>query len=1123
MPDERAFITRVETADVDTFADLLEQPTQDEERALRDYFGDARYRYLHSLALRRERSGRDDGPKAGNVVVIHGFLGSDLTVEDRHGHAAHVWPHVSAIADGDLLRLRLAENGLQDAAPGDHVRATGIVKRYYGELLLTLAESWNVHAFHYDWRKNLDIAADRLHAQLSTWFDERDPVHLVTHGMGGLVARAFIERHQTRWDSIWDPGDGEDRLPGTRGGRLVMLSTPNQGSFEVVRTLSGMGTIQLLADLAPNIAATDLARVFASFVSPWQMLPSNHGRPELDPLYDPDTYGDRLDVPASRIAVAYDYHERLHKAVVDARRMVCINGMNRATVDGIKDVHKLSTMDGYTATWDGDGWVPASMSELIDPDGETVPIFHVDDDHGGLPSNRMLLAALDDVLLTGRSARLHEMPPIATGDRGNAIDFLARRRVDERSQLDAIVRRAPTGTVGRYAARASRDGAVASVSSNAREFEEFLTQGILHAQDDRVAGTMNGRSKPVRIEIRLVAGHLEDFDDELAVSSDTMPVDVVSVGLYLGSRPLIETRALDLAISAARPGMERDGGPSVLSETDRLIAQFAERGTIRGELGQVFLFDDPRLRTLGDHGSRLIAVVGMGLPGRFGEPELTLVARELCWTLGQLGKQHLATALIGIGRGNLSPQDATFAFLSGIKHAVTGMADDSRRALRRVTFIEPNPVTITIMQRAILAERDRLRDRQRLDIDFQPISDETLAGLRGQYRPRRRPDPDPDGAAVSRLTVTRKDDRTYRFGAITESAAIPERDVVIDPFLVEQANDGLAAAADLDSQLEEGQVLEKLLLPAEFRGQVYSSAPLVLMLDTAMARIHWEMIVQGSLPEGDGWRPFLGTSRSVTRQLHTTRSQPPDPPPPPKRTMRVLIVADPAADHRLPGAEAEGAAVELLFQQFNAVYEQTQNRVEVVTMLGPQEATRKNVMKALLLHSFDVLHFAGHCAYVEDKPESSGWIFTGGQLITAAELNRIDRIPNFIFSNACESGVTPDRSEQRSAGLGPSFAEAFFERGVTNIVCTAWPVDDVIARDFAVTLYEHLLGLEPVDADRRRGYQAAPPMQMHRAMREARTCIVDTPFGVRSWGAYQHYGNPYMRFFDPAGMTPTSG
>src|SRR5918999_5020784 len=81
------------------------------------------------------------------------------------------------------------------------------------------------------------------------------------------------------------------------------------------------------------------------------------------------------------------------------------------------------------------------------------------------------------------------------------------------------------------------------------------------------------------------------------------------------------------------------------------------------------------------------------------------------------------------------------------------------------------------------------------------------------------------------------------------------------------------------------------------------------------------------------------------------------------------------------------------------------------------------------------------------------------QRLSANELNRIDRVPKFVFSNACESGITPDRSRERSVDLAPSFAEAFFARGVANFVCTAWPVDDAAARVFALTLYSDLLGI----------------------------------------------------------------
>lgn len=401
----------------------------------------------------------------------------------------------------------------------------------------------------------------------------------------------------------------------------------------------------------------------------------------------------------------------------------------------------------------------------------------------------------------------------------------------------------------------------------------------------------------------------------------------------------------------------------------------------------------------------------------------------------------------------------------------------------------------------------------------------------------RRQGPNPTRVTLS-LDVARK---SYRFGAITDTASVPEREVTIDPAVIWTANDELAGERGPRMQKERGRFLEALLIPDELRGHLYNDAPLVMLLDATTARIHWEMVAQPELmtspvtdktvahDDGRRFNPdsFLGTSRGFTRQLRTTFAPPPEPPPPPRRVLRVLVVADPAADAHLKGAQEEGVAVADLFESFNSIAKERtgQTRIEVVSLLGPLEATRTNVLRELMLRSYDVLHFAGHCVYRwGGDPALSGWIFNAKnkELITTNELTRIDRIPKFVFSNACESGITPDRSQERSVELAPSFAEAFFARGVANFVCTAWPVDDFGARVFALVVYSSLLGLH-LDrkslglADDAGGTRAdaqhdrrQEPMVMHEAMKEARTTIARLPTGRLTWGAYQHYGNPYF-------------
>src|SRR5262249_1799735 len=151
----------------------------------------------------------------------------------------------------------------------------------------------------------------------------------------------------------------------------------------------------------------------------------------------------------------------------------------------------------------------------------------------------------------------------------------------------------------------------------------------------------------------------------------------------------------------------------------------------------------------------------------------------------------------------------------------------------------------------------------------------------------------------------------------------------------------------LDMQLERGRFLGKLILPVDLRDFLQGRDPVVMILDNATARIPWEMVAldeeqRKALDSArDQLEPedyFLGTSRGFTRQLRTTLAPRPEPEPSLKRRLRVLVVADPACDARLPGAELEGTEVADLFEKFNLVHGGSNNSVEVVRMFGPTEA-----------------------------------------------------------------------------------------------------------------------------------------------------------------------------------------
>ncbi|HJQ68071.1 MAG TPA: CHAT domain-containing protein [Blastocatellia bacterium] len=1149
--DVRGFLAHVESANAEELTAILARPGKEQEEALRFYLGDARYQRMHGMALRQRMKSRGVAARPqrkGNVVVLHGMMGSELSVINPTSATELLWvSYWGLFGRESITRLMLGDDGPR----GDYeVRATGIMKKYYGELILALNERWNARAFWYDWRKDLNVAADELNAQISSWFGDDTPVHLVAHSMGGLVSRTFVKRHPKRWKAMWD-SKSEGRL----GGRLVMLGTPNHGSFNIPQLITGLEPqVRKLAGFDPQNGLDDVLRVVNSFAGSYQMLPSPLDDDQLKKLYKSETYGD-LNIPQRLLDRALEHHKYL-KDAVDTGRMIFVAGDNQITFSGIKDWGRLNSIDSYDVTRKGDGRVTHDRAALKSA-GKAVKTYYVEEAHGDLPRNSTVLSAIDELLETGETRQLRDYP-LATRSAQGETDAVKRDMLKElKSEIEydeqsfdrtisllggadsASRGRGQTLSPGVDVDKISRGvGAVSSSRLSSEEVmaAESLLRGFLASTGQEKRRDEEGRQEdqaPAEIKLALVPGDIRKIQNNPKARRKTPVIDAISVGHYLGVRPQDAELALDISISRDLPG-KVGGKDDEVAEADLLLTQYTARGIIRGELGQPFFLNDPR-----GGGDRLIALAGMGVPGRFGMPELTVTVRELCWSLGRLGKKHLATVLIGSGNGNLSIADAISGWVRGIRHALSGSPHDKARQLERITFVEYDPRRIRPLQeaieKAIKDEGSKPDNNSKLKIIYQKLTKGELKKLEPDIAKKNEEDwksqqqqqqeSQLESSVPTRMTVEISEGN-FRFGAITENASIPERDIPLDMALVEQANDEMAAEATRSGQLERGRFLEGLLIPKDLRPAMSSNSPLVMMLDSTTARIHWEAMAQpdslpvpGSQGNVEYEDNFLGTTRGFTRQLRTTFAPPPEPPPPPRRILRVLVVADPAANAPLAGAEEEGLEVAELFESFNKVWNLSDNRVEVVRLSGPREATRTSVLRELMLRSYDVLHYAGHCFYKAENPSASGWIFGKDEYLTANELNRIDRIPKFVFSNACESGVTPERAGSRTVELAPSFAEAFFKRGVSNFVCTAWPVDDVAARRFAITLYSNLLGLAELPDQPNRYERASTdddymPDCMHAAMRKARIAIANTPNGVQTWGAYQHYGDPYLRFFD---------
>ena len=112
------------------------------------------------------------------------------------------------------------------------IEAAALVPFIYDLLRFDLDwHRYSVGVFPFDWRKNLDRAADLLHEQMARLMDTTTkPIHLIAHSQGALVARRALQK--LRQDK------GED-LVRQHLGHLVLLGPANYGTFSAAFALAG--------------------------------------------------------------------------------------------------------------------------------------------------------------------------------------------------------------------------------------------------------------------------------------------------------------------------------------------------------------------------------------------------------------------------------------------------------------------------------------------------------------------------------------------------------------------------------------------------------------------------------------------------------------------------------------------------------------------------------------------------------------------------------------------------------------------------------------------------------------------------------------------------------------------
>jgi hypothetical protein len=918
------------------------------------------------------------------ALVLPGTMGSELSVG-----GAPVWLDYRALFKGGLKRLHMS---------ADAVLPGGLVDDFYGPLLDFLARTHRVEYFAYDWRLSVcDAAArlaERLEALLPLAEAQQQPVHIVAHSMGGLVVRAMMA----------DGGRGADawaritRLPGSR---LLMLGTPNAGSHEAVRWLTGHNPTQArlaLLDFTQDTAdIVDLVRTYPGLL---ELLPFSADAPDFADAARWQQLRDALGArwrtaDADALKAVRATWNLLEAAPIDARFVRYVAGCQPATVID----YQIADEDDpwplgrrridFVATARGDGTVSWASGAL-----PGVPMWYVEDTaHDALCAQRRAFDAYLELLQTGSTTRLPDMPPRR-----------ARAGADERERF--LLAPVPPA-----------DGIPAPA-----DLVTFSFGGAAPPADSTQV-----RRPPITVRIR---------HSELAYARHP-----VMLGHYRG----------DTIVSAEASMDRRMGGA---------LQHSVQLGRYPGPLGTHGLFI-PRIMDQHPQGAIVIGLgeVGELSPGGLQEGVrsalLDLALRVVEWPDERFGTHEavrtirVSSLLIGTGAGGIRTRDSVESILRGAADAQRALAEGAlagRVVIAEVEFIE-------LFEDIAIQAAGALRDV----VDGAPAGEfswpeQVLGDGNGG---RRRVCFSEDASWWQRLEIShdpRRDE--LRFIALTDRARA-EISLVggqlqqVDAFVSQACRSSAADAAT-------SRTLFEMLLPQRLKQLAPDQRSVVLLVDEVSARFPWELLEDrwhaGQRPPAvaAGMLRQLRTAQYRERPLGTTRAS-------------ALVIGDPsplgAGFVPLPDAAAEARAVARVLDAGRyAVSELIHAEGRAIMAALHQDAWRILHLAGHGVHEYEV-------ATSTLSPEGattrkvSGMVIGDGWFLTPGDVEQMRFVPELVFINCCHLGRTVAHSGDDAplSRLAANLATQFIRMGVRAVVAAGWAVDDAAARCFAESLYGALL------------------------------------------------------------------
>jgi pimeloyl-ACP methyl ester carboxylesterase len=996
--------------------------------ALESYFGEDAYAELRELARQAQtRGARRRGPR---VLIIPGIMGSKLGFRRTFWDDV-VWIDPLDFAFGNLGLLAL------DGQPSK-VEALGVVLLAYLKLKLTLKiEGFDPEFYPFDWRQPISTLGAALAHKIRS--DGQD-VYLVAHSMGGLVSRAALKRG----------------LPQVK--RLVMLGTPNYGSFTVPQALRATHSmVRMVAAVDARHTAEQLAeQVFSSFPGLCQMMPWREKFSAID-LFDLGSWP--RTGPRPRPAVLAGVEPSHAALAAPDGRFALIAGINRDTTVAASLVNGELA---YTQSRAGDGTVPLALAQL-----PGVPTYFIDEDHGSLPNNGQVATATIDLLRRGATDKLPTTWSPARGETRRIVrdaelrtEPFGGRRGDELSPSE--VRQVLTGFV-------SPPAPTAEVPLHA-----LVPPAAQPATD---GGTFKrvvvGRSRQHRLDVTLALGSITDVNAHAYV-----------LGVFKDVDPSGAALAIDQRLSGA-------------------ISEFAARRMISGVVGETFVMPVGRSSLQTD----LVVLTGMGTFAAFTPEVQSLVAENLIRLFVRTRVDEFATVLLGSGSGATIEHSLANMWTGFVR----ALADtDGEHRFRRIILCEQDPDRFHAIKQAFYdLVSSPLFDGTEVTIDevIPPPAPESAAG------PTRR-DRIPGGRDPIYLMVREspRSDGAQTFEVALLGAAgkatVVNGEARVPAAKLEALLDRIESNAfTFDTLPTYGAELAELVLPANIRAVLatMSDRHMVVVHDAPSSRLPWETLripgpgparprpangargKDGARGAGGAWAPaltyglsrrYLAANLSIAKWLEGRRED---------AFLDVLLVVDPT--ETLAGAVEEANRLRAALGNASAVR---------LTEIRGRAGTRTELLQQFTSGKYDIVHFAGHAFFDARHASNSGILCTNKEVLSGADLAQIGNLPSLVFFNACEAARVRRggaRRREKTAMIdrisrNTSFAEAFLRGGVANYIGTYWPVGDNGAALFAQAFYGELLAGQTI---------AGALLAGRRALSDKREL---------DWADYVHYGSP---------------